>query len=178
MSEWIWEIYLDIFNRKVNSVTSVLIRLVSVCLSFSYGSEMLHNRSRSRNCHQVRDLSRGVLLLKINFHNTILMFRLSCNCWYFFTSDTDSHGLSHQDTPRNALVIVHHSQKHIVNLVPITQTSLILSSSIYYLLEFLKSFTERIMLIVITQWYVIKWTLLTILLRLLVIGLITLSTIH
>ena len=56
MSEWIWEIYLDIFNRKVNSATSVLIRLVSVCLSFSYGS-MLHNRSRSRNCHQVRDLS-------------------------------------------------------------------------------------------------------------------------
>ena len=96
MSEWIWEIYLDIFNRKVNSVTSVLIRLVSVCLSFSYGSEMLlHNRPHSRNCHQVRDLSRGVLLLKINFHNTILMFRLSCNCWYFFTSDTDSHGLSH-----------------------------------------------------------------------------------
>ena len=62
MSEWIWEIYLDIFNRKVNSATSVLIRLVSVCLSFSYGSEMLHNRSRSRNGHQVRDLSRGVLL--------------------------------------------------------------------------------------------------------------------
>ena len=121
MSEWIWEIYLDIFNRKVNSVTSVLIRLVSVCLSFSYGSEMLlHNRSRSRNCHQVRDLSRGVLSLKINFHNTILILCSDCLAIGIFSHLTLTAMASLIRTPRNALGIVHHSQKHIVNLVPIT----------------------------------------------------------